>query len=243
MAEIALEEGKPLEAEKMLAQILVVEPNLPEADPLAARPLLVKGKTKMARQRLREYYDQNGHDLNEREQMRWIDWFWQVEDGEYANRAWARAHGVSDHWYPLYQRARTAWQSQGNIAACEELLDQLTDRGEDQHTAVVLLHGELALACEDLPCARLCMRLLTHMDTEPLEADDIARWQTFQRGCLQIYPMDPGFRFFNCRRFGNFRSIKNATDARRNRVRERTAYKHSCSRRKPHNSGCRALGV
>jgi len=49
-----------------------------------------------------------------------------------------------------------------------------------------------------------------------------------------LYPTDPGFRFFNCRRFGNFRSIKKATEARRNRVRERTAYKHSCSRRKPH---------
>ena len=53
---------------------------------------------------------------------------------------------------------------------------------------------------------------------------------------ILLYPTDPGFRFFNCRRFGNFRSIKNATEARRNRVRERTAYKHSCSRRKPHNN-------
>ena len=195
LAEIELEEGNMAAAEAGLAWVLDWYPDWIEAQAVAARLLLARGEWEAAREKLRVYYDRYGDNLDQRESYRWLDWFEQVEDGEYADTVCDRLIRLDEaDWYPRYRQARVAWGLRENIERCEGLLEELTEgwagggaqglgtgRGEGE-AAVVLLHGELALACGDLPCARRAAALLEEMDTGGLSEADVARWRAPRAG-------------------------------------------------------------
>nr|VFJ60049.1 MAG: Tetratricopeptide (TPR) repeat [Candidatus Kentron sp. DK] len=180
LAEVELEEGNVAAAGAALDWVLEREPDWMEAGRVAARLLLARGEVAAARGRLRAWYDEYGDNLGEAEQFRWLDWFEEAEDGEYAIQVCQRIRAVSEDWVPVYRQARAAWQWGGDVEACEALLEEMARQSEDRHAAVVLLHGELAWSCGDILYARLCLDALAQMDTGELREADLTRWRRLQ---------------------------------------------------------------